>query len=147
MVWEAVTAISLAVMAVIWVVMGLSVLSWLRARRRTWEALDRFAEFLEREGIPGLVAARGALEDIGQVVRSVRAEVDGVVETSRELRGSVEDMAASLADRVREIEAVLDVLQEELEETVLDLAAVLRTARRGGSVIRAVKRALAGRGR
>lgn len=147
MVWEAVTAISLAVMAVIWVVMGLSVLSWLRARRRTWEALDRFAEFLEREGIPGLVAARGALEDIGQVVRSVRAEVDGVVETSRELRGRVEDMAASLADRVREIEAVLDVLQDELEETVLDLAAVLRTARRGGSVIRAVKRALAGRGR
>jgi biopolymer transport protein ExbB/TolQ len=147
MVWEAVTAISLAVMAVIWVVMGLSVLSWLRARRRTWEALDRFAEFLEREGIPGLVAARGALEDIGQVVRSVRAEVDGVVETSRELRGRVEDMAASLADRVREIEAVLDVLQEELEETVLDLAAVLRAARRGGSVIRAVKRALAGRGR
>lgn len=147
MAWEAITAISVAAMAVVWVLVASSLLAWMRARRRTWEALDRFAEFLEREGVPALVAARGAAEDVAQAVRSVRAEVDGVVEISRELRGRVEDVAASLADRVREIEAVLDVLQEELEETALDLAAVLRTARRGGSVIRAFKRAVLGRGR
>ncbi|GBD33430.1 hypothetical protein HRbin33_02421 [bacterium HR33] len=147
MVWEAITAISVALMAVVWVAVALSVLSWVRARRRTWEALDRFAEFLEREGIPALLAARGVLEDAGKVVRSVRSEVDGVVETSKELRGRVEDMADSLEERVREIQAVLDVLQEELEETALDLAAVLRTTRRGGSVVRALKRALLGKGR
>jgi biopolymer transport protein ExbB/TolQ len=147
MVWEAITAISLAIMAIIWVFLGLGLLSWMRARRRTWEVLDRFAELLEREGIPVLLAARGAVEDIGKAVRSVRSEVDEVVGTSRVLRGRVEDVAASLEERVRDIEAVLDVLQEELEETVLDFAAVLRTARRGGSVIRALRRAVVGKGR
>ncbi len=143
--WEAITAISVAVMAVVWALVALSLVSWMRARRRTWEALDRFAEFLEREGIPALVTARGTVQEVGQAVRAVRSEVDGVVELSRELRGRVQDVAASLGERVREVEAVLDVLQEELEETALDLAAVLRTTRRGGSVIRALKRAVLGR--
>ncbi len=147
MAWEAITAISVAVMAVVWAVVAVSLLAWMQARRRTWEALDRFAEFLEREGIPALVAARGAAEDVAQAVRSVRSEVHEVVEISRKLRGRVEEAAASLAERVREVEAVLDVLQDELEETALDLAAALRTARRGGSVIRAFKRAVLGKGR
>ncbi len=147
MAWEAITAISVAVMAVIWAVLALSLLWWMRARRRTWETLDRFAELLEREGIPALLAARGALEDVGKVVRSVRSEVDEVLGTSRELRGRLEDVALTLEERVREIEAALDVFQYELEETALDLAAVLRAARRGGSVIRALKRAVMGKGR
>jgi hypothetical protein len=44
-----------------------------------------------------------------------------------------------------EFEMLLDVLHEEVEETVLDVAALLRTTRRGSGVARALKRVVLGR--
>lgn len=138
--WEAVTAISVAIMALVWLLLAFNLMAWMRARRRTWQALDRFAELLDREVGPALSGVREVVDDTREVVRSVREEAREVVDLSRELRGRVEE-------RVREVEAVLDVLLEELEDTVLDLAAVLRATRRGGSVVRAFKGAVLGRGR
>jgi len=74
------------------------------------------------------------------MVAGVREEVDQLVATSRDLRGRVSDAAGALDDRVRDLEAVLDVLQEEVEETALDVAAALRATRRGASLLRGLKR-------
>ena len=46
-----------------------------------------------------------------------------------------------------QFDALIDVLQYEVEETALDIAAAMRTTRRGTTVLRAMKRAFLGRGR
>jgi hypothetical protein len=75
----------------------------------------------------------------------IREEVQGLSGTSREIRERVERTAARLEERFIEFDTLLDVLQEELEETVLDVAALLRTTRRGAGLLRGVRRVLGGR--
>jgi methyl-accepting chemotaxis protein len=114
---------------------------------RLLDRLEAFARVLERDGPPFLSAARSVAEDATQLVGNVREEVDQIVATSRDLRARVSGAADALDDRVRDLEAVLDVLQEEVEETALDVAAALRATRRGASLLRGLKRAfLKGRG-
>ena len=49
---------------------------------------------------------------------------------------------AAAEERLQDVGTLLDILHEEVEDTVLDVAAALRTTRRGVSVFGAMKRAL-----
>ena len=129
--WEALTAISVAILALMSLALGAAAMMWLR----------RLGRVLDRDGQPVLQAARAVAEDAGKIVSQLRGEVEQVVAASRALRVRVSGAAASLDDRARDLEAVLDILQDEVEETALDVAAALRATRRGTTVIRAVKRA------
>jgi uncharacterized protein YoxC len=133
--WEALIAVSVAVIAVTLMVLAVTTLASLRDLGRLLDRLEAFAAVLERDGAPLVESARS-------VVGAVKAEVDQIVATSRELRSKVSGAAGSLDERVRDLEAVLDVLQEEVEETALDVAAALRATRRGTSLLGAMKRAL-----
>lgn len=144
MAWEAVTAISVAVVAILLMALTVRVFAWTRERRRLWDALERLVDVLDREGRPTLLAARGVVDDAGKTVQTIRAEVEQLAGTSRELRTRVTGAADGLEERVRDLEAVLDILQEEVEETVLDVAAALRTTRRGASIAKALKRVFLG---
>jgi hypothetical protein len=129
--WEALTAISVAILALMSLVLVAMAGMWLSRLRRV----------LDRNGQPLLQAARSVTEDAGKIVGQLRGEVEQIVATSREVRLRVKGAAGSLDERARDLEAVLDILQDEVEETALDVAVALRATRRGTSVIRAVKRA------
>ena len=129
--WEALTAISVAILAAMSLALVALVAMWLG---RVWRLLDR-------DGQPLLQTARSVAEDAGKIVSQLRGEVEQIVATSRDLRTRAGGAAISLEERARDLEAVLDILQDEVEDTALDVAAALRATRRGTSVIRAVKRA------
>lgn len=140
MVWEAVTAVSVAILALACVVLAISASLRLRDLGRLLQRLEGLAQVLDRDGPPLLQAARSVADDASKVTGAVRGEVEQLVMTSRELRSRVSGAAEGLEERVRDLEAVMDVLQEEVEETALDVAAALRATRRGTGLIRAVKR-------
>lgn len=145
--WAAVTAISVAIIALVAMGLGFSALVMMRDVRRSLESLQRVLDSLDRDGRPALLAARTVVEDTGKTVAAVRAEVEQIVGASRELRTRVGEAAGALDERVRDLEIVLDVVQDEVEDTLLDVASVLRTTRRGASVARALKRVFLGGGR
>ena len=70
-----------------------------------------------------------------------------MVETSRDIRTRVGNAADAAESRLLDLEALLDVVQEEVEETVLDVAAALRTTRRGSTILRSMKRIFLGSGK
>jgi hypothetical protein len=129
--WEALTAISVAILALMSLVLVAMAAIW----------LGRLTRMVDRDGQPLLQAARAVAEDAGKMVAQLRGEVEQIVATSREVRLRASGDAGSLDERARDLEAVLDILQDEIEETALDVAVALRATRRGTSVIRAVKRA------
>lgn len=139
--WEALTAVSVTVLALMSVVLTVALALWLRDLGRVLDRLEGFAKVLERDGPPLLSAARSVTEDATRVVGGVRDEVEQIVATSRDLRKRVSGATGALEDRARDLEAVLDVLQEEVEETALDVAAALRATRRGASLLRGLKKA------
>ncbi|MFQ5703905.1 MAG: hypothetical protein ACE5HT_07780 [Gemmatimonadales bacterium] len=148
MAWaEAVTAISTALIAVILAFAGVALISWVSEVRRLTLELSRLTASLDQDLRPTVQSVRTLVDDASAVVSTVRSEVVGVVETSKGLRRRIDSAADSVEDRLQDLEALLDVVQNEVEDTVLDIAAALRTTRRGGSLIRRMKRALVRRRR
>lgn len=146
--WAAVvSAVSTAVIAVVVVAVAVVGLRLLAELNRAAKRIERVADVLDRDARPALISARTVVEDVAKVVATVRSEVDGMVETSRDVRSRVNRLSHSVEDRLQDLEALLDVVQYEVEETALDVAAALRTTRRGASVFRTMKRAFLGRGR
>ena len=133
--WEVLTAISVAIIALMFVVLAIAALLSLRDVARLSRRLEGFTAALERDGPAMLDGARS-------VVSNLRDEVSQIVASSREVRERITRTAGSLEERVQDFEAVLDVLQDEVEETALDVAAALRATRRGTSLLGAMKRAL-----
>src|SRR5438477_5079815 len=85
-----------------------------------------------------------AVGDVRQLVGSIRTEADSLVGTSRELRERIVKAADAAQTRLADLDALFEVVQEEVETTTLDVAATLRNVRRGLAVLdwgrRAIKR-------
>ena len=69
------------------------------------------------------------------VAERLKHEVEGFVDLSTETRGKVRVAIDSVETRLKDIDALVEVLHEEAEETALDVAAFVRTARHAGGVL------------
>ncbi|KPJ93006.1 MAG: hypothetical protein AMS18_06245 [Gemmatimonas sp. SG8_17] len=148
MMWaEAATAIATVFIALVVTIAGLALLPVLIEVRRLVPELRRLTENIDRETRPVLDSVRGLVSDASKTVATVRSEVDGLANTSRGLRDRVERAADTVEDRLLDLDALLDVVQQEVEDAALDISAALRTTRRGGKIFRKMKRRFLGRRR
>jgi uncharacterized protein YoxC len=81
------------------------------------------------------------------VADKLKHEVDGFVDLSAEARGKVRGAIDSVETRLRDIDALVEVLHEEAEETALDVAAFVRTARHAGGVLGTARKMMRRRAR
>jgi hypothetical protein len=127
--WVAVvTGISLAILALAAIAIALSsVIAVL--------ALRAFLRLLEQLAGP-------AVGDVRQLLGTIRTEAESLVGTSRELRGRIVKAADAAEARLADLDALFEVVHEEVETTALDVAATLRNVRRGLSVLEWGRRAL-----
>ena len=132
--WVAVvTGVSLAILAVAAIVIALSsVIAALGVRS--------FLHLLRELAGP-------AVGDVRQLVATIRTEAESLVGTSQDLRGRIVKAADAAEARLADLDALFEVVQEEVESTALDVAATLRNVRRGLSVIEWGRRALKRRGK
>lgn len=138
-----VTAIATATIAIVAVGFAVFGLPMVRQAARVSAALEQLLLGTK----PLLETAKSIVSEAGQVAVRLRTEVDGIVETSQDVRERVLNAAEAAEDRLIDIEALLDVLQDEVEDTALDVAAALRTTRRGTAIFGAMKRAFLGSGK
>ncbi|HYS19976.1 MAG TPA: hypothetical protein VEO73_02695 [Gemmatimonadales bacterium] len=133
----AVTALSLAVIAVAAIVVAGSALATAFGMRAFLRAVEHLTG--------------PALGDVRGLIDTIRTEADAIAGTSRDIRLRIVNAADAAQERLGDLGAVLDVMQEEVEDTVLDVAATARNVRRGLSVWRlgrsALRRARARKGR
>ena len=127
--WVAVvTALSLAVVALAVIVIAVS--SVVAAL-----GLRAFLRILRELAAP-------AVGDVRQLVASIRNEAEGLVGTSRALRARIVGAADAAERRLADLDALFEVVQAEVETTVLDVAATVRLVRRGLSLADWGRRAL-----
>ena len=79
--------------------------------------------------------ASPALDDLRHVVATVREEVDALAATARSVRARVNQGTDAAAARLAELDALVDVVQNEIRAAAEDLAATLRTVRRAVSLL------------
>jgi len=128
----ATVAISLVVIAASLLVMGgVALAIGLGARRQSRAARAQLAGFAS---------------DAKALTARLKAELEGFADLSAEARGKLRGAIDTVDGRLKDLDALVEVLQEEAQETALDVAALVRTIRRSGAIIGAA-RAVAGRRR
>ena len=128
-VWVAPTvAISLAVIAVCLLAMGGVALAVGLGLRRKSRALT--------------AQLAGVGRDARALAARLRLEVESYADLSADARSRMQGAMTAVQTRLEDLDALAEVLQEEVEETALSAASLLRTVRRSGSVFGAARRAL-----
>src|SRR5216117_2689954 len=124
--WVAVvTGISLAILALAAIAIALSsVIAVL--------ALRTFLRILEHLAGP-------AVSDVRQLVATIRTEAESLVGTSRELRERIVKAADAAQTRLADLDALFEVVQEEVESTMRTLAAASRTVLSTSSLFEVVQ--------
>lgn len=89
-----------------------------------------------------LKTVRGLTEQAQDVMVLVRHETGAFAQTARRLRRKAVRAADRIETKLQEIETLYDVVHDEVEGAALDVAAALRSLRRGNGMLGRVRRIL-----
>jgi gas vesicle protein len=104
------------------------------------KALGRELSELRKELTPALHSINRLGSQGAEIVDMTRGEVEEVVATVRQVREDVQRGLQRTRERLADFEAVVDVVQEEVEDAALDFTAALRTVRTGTGMIGRLRR-------
>jgi len=95
-----------------------------------------------REAARTLRGLRAAVSEGKGLARKLEQEVDALIQTSQGLRHDLNRGVKRAKRRLSDFDALAEVMQEELEDTALDVASKLRGVRSGLGVIGRLRRFL-----
>ena len=135
-------ALSLLVVALSFVAIAVGVIVVASRLVEPVQQLSRMIQGLEEDLAWSLKGLRQLTEQSQELVALVRHEAGAFAQTSRRLRRQVIRGADRIQTRLADLETLYDVVHEEVEETALDVAAALRSVRRGNGVLGRIRRLL-----
>ncbi len=130
-------AISLAIIALAFVVIAAAAALTAKEANSEMKKLSHVIDGLRTDLAPALSAVALVSGEGHKLVSMVGAETEEIVRASRRFR-------EGLTERIDRLDAVYEVLGEEVEETALDLAVTLRTIRSGAGWFGMLRRLLSG---
>jgi uncharacterized protein YoxC len=139
-------AISLVVIALAFVVIALGTAALAKVAATEISKLGNEVGQLRQELSPMIHGVNDLARTGVELADKVKGEVVAVMDTSRRLRGEVDRGVQQVRRRLADLDALYEVVSEEVEETALDVAATLRNVRRGNGFIGRIRR-LISRGR
>ena len=112
------------------------------ARRAATEIKDLSEELSKLRGelSPALAALRKVAEAGADVSDDIREEVQHYLATSRAVRKDLDRGVRRVKTRLADLDALYEVVHEEVEDTALDVAARVRSVRRGAGVVGRLRR-------
>lgn len=116
-----VTALSLAIIAIAAGTVAVASVFAALAARRLLHTLD--------------VLAGPAVSDLRLLVGTIKSEADALVGTSRDIRRRIVRAADAAEKRLEDLDALADLVQDEVEETALEAAVALKRVRQGFSLL------------
>lgn len=135
-------ALSLLVIALCFLVIPVVVLTAGRALARTAEELKSEISTLRGELGPAIQSVNRVATKVEGISDQVSGEIYDLVETSRRTRYDFERGLKRAKARLEDLDALAEVMQEEVEETALDAAAAMRSVRTAGGAIGLIRRLL-----
>ncbi len=103
--------------------------------RKTLDAGKGMVEKFYADARPIIEQANLVAGDAREVVAMLRTDVERITNAAGAVSEQLLDVAGAMENRLDEVSAVIDVIQEELEETALTATAALRGARLGGRAL------------
>ena len=135
-------AISLVVVALSFVGIAVGILVVASRLIEPVQQLSRVIQSLQDDLTWSLKGLRQLTEQSQELLAVVRSEAGAFAHTSRRLRRQLIKGADRIQTRLADLETLYDVVHEEVEETALDVAAALRSVRKGSGVLARIRRLL-----
>ncbi|MBL8980217.1 MAG: hypothetical protein JNM53_17530 [Gemmatimonadetes bacterium] len=130
-------AISLVIIALAFLVIAASTALAAKKAAEEMQQLSRVLESLRADLGPALHAVQLVSGEGQRLAAMIGSEAEELVRSSRQLR-------EGLQERLANLEAVYEVLEEEIEDTAIDVAVTLRTFRSGAGWFGRIRRLLGG---
>ncbi|HEX6644212.1 MAG TPA: hypothetical protein VF037_06020 [Gemmatimonadales bacterium] len=131
----AVVAVAVVLFAVVTAVLAIRIMGEVEERKALFTGIKADLD----ETLAGIRQLTGQAQEVMGVVR---LEAGAFVQTGRRIRRKVSRGVDRVERRLQDLEALYDVVHEEVEDTALDLAAGLRRVRQGNGMIGRVRRLL-----
>lgn len=119
------------IIAVVLTIVSISALRLVRDLQAPMKKLAAMADVAGERLQPALRNVERTTEDVNYIVTSLRTDLDTVGQTARSAAESTDRMIGMMEERVADLNGLLEVVQEEAEETFYSTASVLRGLRRG----------------
>ena len=135
-------AISLAVIALS--ILGVAAALGVAALRLSAQAkrISATVDGLQDDAAQALKAARRLTEQAQDLMVLVRHEAGALTQTSRRVRRKLVRGVDRMETKLSDLETLYDLVHAEVEDTALDVAATLRSVRRGNGMLGRVRRLL-----
>jgi uncharacterized protein YoxC len=121
---------------VVWTLVGIGLLAafvtaipMLARLEKSLRSLDRLMDVLDRNVEPILHRVQRISDDLSDITASLRSDVDAIGETVERGTRSTERILDRAERRAAEIDGLLELIQEEVEESFLGIASALRGVR------------------
>ena len=131
----AIVAVAVVLFAVVTAVLAIRIMGEVEERKALFTGIKTDLD----ETLAGIRQLTGQAQELMGVVR---LEAGAFVQTGRRIRQKVNRGVDRMERRLQDLEALYDVVHEEVEDTALDLAAGLRRVRQGNGMIGRVRRLL-----
>jgi uncharacterized protein YoxC len=135
-----VVAVSLLVIAIAASLLTAMLILTLREAKERGETMARELSRLRADLAPTLDAMRRLGEKGVDVADLAQEEARQIIETTRRIRYDVERGVKRAKRHLADFEAVVEVAQQEIETTVVDVSTALETARSGVGMIGQLRR-------
>jgi uncharacterized protein YoxC len=135
-------AISLAVIALS--IVGAAIALGIAVLRLSGQVkrIGAVVEGLQDDVTEVVTSARRLIEQGQDLMVVVRNEVGAFAQTSQRLRRKVIKAVDRVEGKLSDLETLYDLVHDEVEDTALDVAAALRSTRRGNGMLGRVRRLL-----
>ncbi len=141
--WVAPTvAISLVLVALAFIAIAVTTVIVLLRLAEPLHQLGKVVHNLQEDVSGAIKGVRHLTEQSQDLLALVRQEAGAFAHTGRRLRRQVVKGADRIQTRLADLETLYDIVHEEVEDTALDVAAVLRSVRRGNGVLGRIRRLL-----
>lgn len=135
--WLSITIRVVGIIAVIVLGVGMTFLARAIFRiMRSLQKLEAALDTIGKDARPVLDRARAIGENLNFIAMSVRKEVDRVSDTLAFANERLEDAVEAAEERVQELTALIDVVQGEVEDTVITATSTLRGIRTTAKLLR-----------
>ena len=133
-------AISLAVIALAFAVIGLGTAVVALKVSREISGLSKLIARLRGEITPALMAIRRVADTGADLSDEIRDEAKEYLLVSRGVREDLQKGVRKVKRKLDDLDALYEVVHEEVEETALDVAAGLRSVRNGAGMVGRIRR-------
>ena len=133
-------ALAFIIIAVVAVVVG-------REAAQALDTLSKEISELRAEVHPTLEGVRAMAEEGKGLAARLNVEAHEIIRTSSEIRHDVRRGVERVRERLEDLDALAEVMQEELEDTAIDVATKVRGVRSGFGIVGRLRRLLRPRSR